>query len=297
GAEATHTLRVANRLWGQQGFALLPVFLATARTHYDGGYAPLDFAGDADGSREIINAWVAARTEDKILDLLQPGTVDAQTRLVLTNAVYFYGLWLHAFDPRATADAPFRTASGRDVDAPFMRQVEYLALGEADGLRILELPYDGEELSCYILLPDERDGLAELERRLDAATLDGWLSAPSRRRVRCILPRFRMTSRFELGRTLAGMGMPSAFSGSRADFSGITGDKDLVISEVVHKAFVDVFEEGTEAAAATAVTMKMTSVIQEDPPVEFRADHPFLFVIRHQGTGCILFMGRVADPS
>ena len=297
GTDATHILRVANRLWGQQGFDLLPEFLATVRKHYDGGYAPVDFARAADESREIINTWVAEQTEDKIQDLLQPGTVGAQTRLVLTNAVYFYGLWQHAFELRATADAPFFTTPDRSVDAPFMSQVEHFDLGEADGLRILELPYDGEELSCYILLPDAHDGLAGLERRLDAEILDGWLADLSRQRVRCILPRFKLTSQFELGRTLADMGMPSAFSSMQADFSGITAEEPLYISKVVHKAFVDVFEEGTEAAAATAVVLKRLSIAEEDPPVEFRADHPFLFLIRHEGTGTILFMGRVIDPS
>jgi len=294
--DATHTLRVANRLWGQDGYALLPDFLATVKAHYDGGYTPLDFRADADRARVTINDWVAERTEDKILDLLQPGTVDGDTRLVLTNAVYFLGLWKHAFEPRATRDAPFHTASGRSVEAPFMLQVERLNLGTADGLRVLELPYDGEALSFWILLPDAHDGLDDVERRLDADTLDAWLATATPQRVRCSLPRFEMTSQFDLGRTLAAMGMPAAFSG-RADFSGITGGRDLVISDVVHKAFVDVYEEGTEAAAATAVTMKMTSVAEPEPAVEFRADHPFLFLIRHEATGAVLFMGRLADPS
>jgi serpin B len=184
-----------------------------------------------------------------------------------------------------------------DVEAPFMRMVEHLGLGKRDGFRVLELPYEQEELSFFVLLPDARDGLADLESRLDPATLDGWLTDLDMQRVRCILPRFRTTSRFELGKVLAGMGMKDAFSGSRADFSGITGRKDLAISDVVHKAFVDVFEAGTEAAAATAVVMKRMSISHEEPPVDFRADHPFLFLIRHRDTGAILFMGRLTDPS
>jgi serpin B len=296
-AEATHKLTVANRLWGQDGFDLLPEFLALVRTHYDGGYTPLDFVGDTDGSRRIINAWVEEKTEDKIKDLLMPGSIDANTGLVLTNAVYFHGLWKHAFGERSTADEPFFTMDDLDVEAPFMRMVEHLGLGKRDGFRVLELPYEQEELSFFVLLPDARDGLADLESRLDPATLDGWLTDLDMQRVRCILPRFRTTSRFELGKVLAGMGMKDAFSGSRADFSGITGRKDLAISDVVHKAFVDVFEAGTEAAAATAVVMKRMSISHEEPPVDFRADHPFLFLIRHRDTGAILFMGRLTDPS
>jgi len=296
GAEATHKLTVANRLWGQDGFDLLPEFLALVRTHYDGGYTPLDFAGDTDGSRRIINAWVEGKTEDKIKDLLMPGSIDAATRLVLTNAVYFYGLWKYPFGERATADEPFFSTDDLGVEVPFMRMVKHLRLGERDGFRVLELPYEKEELSFFVLLPDARDGLTDLEERLDPATLDGWLTDLTMQRVRCILPRFRTTSSFELGKVLAGMGMSNAFSGSRADFSGITGGKDLVISDVVHKAFVDIFEAGTEAAAATAVTMKLTSIGQEEPPVDFRADHPFLFLIRHRDTGAILFMGRLTDP-
>ena len=296
GEDATHTLRVVNRLWGQEGFPLLPEFLMTVRAYYEGGYTPVNFEGATEKARLTINDWVAHETEDKILDLLQPGTIDAGTRLVLTNAVYFYGLWQKAFEPRATADGPFHTSDGREVTTPFMRQVEQFDLGEAEGLRVLRLPYEGEDLSCYILLPDARDGLAELESRLDAETLDGWLSSVTQQRVHCILPRFELTSQFDLGETLAGMGMPEAFSG-RADFSGITGRRGLFISKVVHKAFVDVNEEGTEAAAATAVAIKLSCVPDMEPSVDFRADHPFLFLIRHEGTGAVLFMGRLADPS
>jgi serpin B len=292
----THVLRVANRLWGQQGYVLRPEFLETVKAQYGGGYAALDFAGATEAARRTINDWVAANTEDKIQDLLQPGTVDGDTRLVLTNAVYFHGLWQNAFDPQETEDAPFFTADGREVETPFMRQTAQFAYGWAEGLSVLQLPYEGEELACWILLPDAPDGLAALEEDLDAETLDGWLETATTWRVRVSLPRFTMTSQFELGRILAGLGMGAAFS-DRADFSGITAARDLSISEVVHKAYVDVFEEGTEAAAATAVVMKETSVEIPRPPVEFRADHPFLFLIRHEGTGAVLFMGRLADPS
>jgi len=293
GEEAGHVLQVANRIWGQEGFPLKAEFLATCRTHYGGGYAPVDFVGATEKARITINDWVVDRTESKIQDLLQPGTLDQQTCLVLTNAVYFHGLWQRAFDPGATEDAPFHTADGREVKTPFMRQAAQFELGTAEGLRILKLPYEGGELACYVLLPDARDGLADLESRLDAETLDGWLTSVTPRRVDCSLPRFKLTSQFELGKTLAGMGMPTAFT-SDADFTGINEHEAMFISEVVHKAYVDVFEEGTEAAAATAVVIKRLSAVQ-DPPEEFRADHPFLFLIRHEGTGAVLFMGWLAD--
>ncbi len=296
GEDATHRLEVANRLWPQIGFDLQPSYLELVRERYDGGLQPLDFVGDLEGSRLTINAWVEDRTEEKIKDLLPPGSLVPATRLVLTNAVYFLGDWKHAFEPRATRDEDFRLPDGGTVAAPMMRQVERLNLAVHEGVRVLELPYAGEELSMFVLLPDAPDGLADLERRLDAATLETWLGGATPERVRCVLPKFSVTAGFDLAATLAKMGMPSAFAPSRADFSGLTGGKDLVIDRVIHKAFVDVDETGTEAAAATAITMKLTSVSNEPPPVEFRADHPFLYLIRHRETGAILFLGRLTDP-
>lgn len=294
GEEAGYVLEVANRLWGQYDYPLKGDFLAACRVHYGGGYAPVDFVGATEEARTTINDWVADRTEDRIRDLLEPGTVDPLTCLVLTNAVYFHGLWQHAFDPVATRDAPFHTADGRAVETPFMHQSAQLELGAAEGLRILRLPYEGGALACYVLLPDARDGLAELESRLDAETLDSWLASVTPRRVDCALPRFELTSEFDLGQTLAGMGMPTAFT-AEADFTGISEIRELYISRVVHEAYVDVFEEGTEAAAATAVVIKRLTAVP-DPSAVFRADHPFLFLIRHEETGAVLFMGRLTDP-
>lgn len=293
---APYRLSVANRLWGQTGFNLRPEFLDLVRERYRGGFAPQDFAANAEDARLSINAWIRERTEDRIHDLLRPGSIDASTRLVLTNAIYFLGTWRHAFEPRATTDEPFHLAGNNTVMVPMMRQVERLRLGVHEGVHVLELPYAGDDLSMFVLLPDAPDGLADLERRLAPSTLEAWLDGAALERVRCVLPRFSVTASFDLGETLEGMGMASAFDGARADFSGMTGGKDLAISEVVHKAFVDVDEAGTEAAAATAVTMKLTSVSHEAPPIDFVADHPFLFLIRHRETGAILFLGRLTDP-
>ena len=296
GEGAAHRLEVANRLWPQVGFDLQRAYVELIRDRYDGGLQPLDFAHDTEGARRTINAWVEERTEEKIKDLLPVGSLEPFTRLVLTNAVYFLGDWEHAFASRSTHDASFRLPDGESVQVPMMRQVERFKLGVHDGLRVLELPYAGDELSMYVLLPDAPDGLPDLERRLDAATLEAWLAEAPVERVRCLLPKWRVTASFDLGKVLAAMGMSAAFDGACADFSGMTGHKDLVIDRVIHKAYVDVDEEGTEAAAATAVTMKLTSVSHEPPPVEFICDHPFLYLIRHRETGAILFLGRLADP-
>ncbi len=293
------TWRSANRLWGQDGFRLLPSYLADVERWYRGGYAAVDYRRDAERARHTINDWVARQTEDRIRDLLPPGTVDAETRLVLTNAVYFLADWAHAFDPSLTREEPFHLAGGGQRPVPLMSREGRIPYAEVELagtlLQIAELTYAGGDFGMVVLLPATPDGLPAVERRLDAATLDGWLAGLAPRPVVCRLPRLTLTDQFFLRDTLAAMGLRTVFT-ARADLSGITGRRDLFVSDVVHKAFLKVDEQGTEAAAATGIVMKMTSAPPPVKPVEFRADRPFLLLIRHKPTGAILFLGRVVDP-
>jgi len=293
GEKRGYRLHGANRLWGQQGYSFLPEFLTITRTHYDAELAEVDFARQTEQARQQINTWVEERTQGKIKDLIPPGIVTPLTCLVLTNAIYFKGDWTKPFDNKVTKDAPFQITSQQRTDVPMMQQQGDFRYWAGDGLKILELPYGRGDLSMLVLLPAETGGLPDLEARLTSENLCRWLMNVREQPVRVFLPRFKLTSQFRLDDTLKAMGMLLAFG--RADFSGMTGKPDLFISAVIHKAFVDVNEEGTEAAAATAVIMKRGLAIPRQP-AEFRADHPFVFLIRHNRTGSILFLGRLMNP-
>ncbi|HEY8086481.1 MAG TPA: serpin family protein [Polyangiaceae bacterium] len=293
-------LRVANRLWGQRGKAFRPEFLALLRDDYAAPLEQLDFQGATDASRQAINAWVANATEQKIKDLLAPGTVQPDTRMVLTNAIYFKASWAKEFWPSGTKEEDFTTASGKTVKAHLMHDTGYyrhthVATGDAP-YAVLEVPYGAPGLSMIVLLPDAKDGLPRLEARLDTAMLDAATSKLDTRRVDVAFPRFRNTSSFMLGQALSALGMASAFSSKEADFSGMDGTRELFLGAVVHKAFVAVDEKGTEAAAATAVAMA-GAAMPTDPPIPFHADHPFLYVIADTTNRTVLFMGRIADPT
>lgn len=291
-------LSVANSLWLQESFPLRDDFLALTKKYYGAAVQSVDFVRQTESARQTINAWVEKETRNKITELLKPGMVDELTRLVLCNAIYFKGNWAMQFDKQLTQPADFHLAADKVVRVPMMRQTDrQYRYKEFDGFRALELPYAGKAVSMVVLLPDTVDGLTALESRLTGSDLGRWLEllvAAAPAEIHVYLPKFTITSEFALGRVLAAMGMGSAFA-ANADFSGMTGAPNLCISEVAHKAFVEVNEEGTEAAAATAVVMRLTAV--PAPPKEFRADHPFLFLIRENSTGAVLFMGRVVDPS
>ena len=294
--EGPYTLNIANRLWGQQGYAFQPPFLKDLDTHFGAGLEELDFQSDSESSRLAINDWVAERTEQKIVDLLAPGTVDVSTRLVLTNAVYFLGDWQHPFSASATRDRPFFLADGKEIRTSTMNQLRSLRY-TADGLaQVLALPYKGGEVEMLIILPREKSGLPQLEKVIDQKVIDSWSASLASARVTVQLPRFSLRDDFSLAKVLGRLGMGRAFT-SGADFSGMTGRPELAISDVIHKSFVDVDEKGTEAAAASAANMMLTSAPMEPAEVvEFIADHPFLFLIRDVDTGTILFLGRMADP-
>jgi serpin B len=295
GEKGHYELTVANALWGQKGFEFLKEFLELIKANYDGQLNEVDFVSATEAARKTINTWVEKKTKDKIKELIKPGVLDAMTRLVLTNAIYFKGNWASQFKEEQTRNAPFILLNGDKIEVPMMNQTGQFPYTETKSFQALELPYVDNELSMIIFLPKEPDGLKEFEQELNADNVTQWLIKLHKREVIVFMPKLKMTSEFSLASVLQSMGMTDAFSSSAADFSGMTGKKDLCISAVIHKAYIDINEEGTEAAAATAVTMKLTSVGPSQTPV-FRADHPFVFLIRDNQTGSILFIGRVMSP-
>lgn len=287
-------LNVANSLWPQQGYPFLEAYLSLLKTSYGASVTALDYAGSSEAARKTINQWVEDKTRNKIQDLIQPGILSAMTRLVLVNAIYFKGKWDRQFAEQLTREAAFYTSPGQSVQVPMMTQKHKFGYARSGGLQILELPYAGGELSMLILLPDAIDGLRQIEDGLALSEINRWKALLHKQEVIVFLPRFKATSLFRLDQTLQSMGMVDAF-GARANFQGMDGRPGLSISAVLHKAYVEVNEEGTEAAAATAVILKRTSA-PSAPPTVFRADHPFLFFIQENRTGAILFMGRLNDP-
>jgi len=301
-----YEITVANSLWGQEGVPLQPGFIDLITRHYGGTMNLVDFRRAADAGRVTINDWVEGRTKQKVQGLIPAGGVDAETRLVLVNVVYFKGTWVLKFRKAATRDEPFYLDGGDTVRAPLMHQQEEMGYLHAAGYQAVDLVYRGGDLSMLVLLPDRKEGLDDLERTLSARMLRECVAQMHVREVKLFLPRFRITwGAANLSSQLAAMGMPLAFSRTQADFSGINGheppDEDaLFITAVYHKAFAEVDEEGTEAAAATAVVMAraMARPPSTPPPVPIvRADHPFLFAIRDRKSGAILFFGRIADPT
>jgi serpin B len=294
-----YQLSVANRLWAQTGQPFLPAYLAVTRTDYGAELARLDFAHNAEQSRQTINQWVEDQTAGKIKDLILSASQLSGARLVLTNAVYFKGDWTDPFKKSRTKDADFHLSPQQAVKAPLMHTRHALRYAAIDGLQVLELPYGDRSLSLIALLPAKKDGLAELEERLTFENWQNWTRRLVSQEVVVFLPRFKTSTQFELNSLLQSVGITSAFNPKAADFSGMTGGRDLYISAVLHKAYVDVNEEGTEAAAATGIIMRPTAVRMPNPhePPVFRADHPFVFAIRDNRNGAVLFIGRLADPT
>ncbi|MBN2703021.1 MAG: outer membrane lipoprotein-sorting protein [Pontiellaceae bacterium] len=275
-------LAVANALWPQKDYTFSADYLALTRTHYDSSIHPVDYKADTEGARKAINTWVEDQTNDKIKDLIGEGALNPLTRLTLVNAIYFKGNWAEQFDPENTREASFHLSAEESVQVPMMSLTTGFKLAQNEKMQALELPYQGGDLSMIILLSNEGEKL----EWVDPTTLQF-----NEMEVMVRLPKFKMETAFTLNDTLTQMGMNDAFS-DKADFSGMTGaPNDLYIGEVLHKAFIEVNEEGTEAAAATAVVMKLRGI-----PQQFIVDRPFLFCIRENTTGTILFIGRVMNP-
>jgi len=286
-------LLTANGLWVQRDFPILSDFKQLMETQYRAPLSELDFAKNPEQARAAINDWTAQHTKGKIRELFGPGSLGPANRLVLTSAIYFYGKWRSAFPAKATKPAPFRAGSGA-VNADFMNQTGTFGYGETPSAQILEMQYAGTPVVFDVVLPKSDTGIADLDTSIDPDKLAEWLGAIHPRTVEVALPKFRAESEFSLQEALSRMGMPTAFT-SQADFSGIDGRRDLAISAVRHKAFVDVSEEGTEAAAATGVAVALVAMKTPQRTV-FRADHPFLFLIRDTHSGAILFAGRLMNP-
>jgi serine protease inhibitor len=331
-----YELRSANALWGEKTYPFRTSYIDTVRTYYrtGSGIFPLDFIGDKEGSRKQINSWVEEQTNNRIKDLLPDGSVTPLTRLVLTNAVYFKGQWSDPFDARATRDEPFLLGDGKKTSVPLMgghlKKVSYAAcngdgtafdspveigvdVGEKydkyypdkKGFQLLELPYKGGDLAMVVIVPGSEDGLPALEKLLTSANLKAWMGKLQQRATEAYLPRFKLETDYQMKPTLQKLGMVRAFvapgKADGAQFDGMCESKDpghkLYITRVLHKAFVEVNEKGTEAAAATAVLLEKKEARETRPFVPMvRADRPFVFLIRDRKTGCVLFLGRVTNP-
>ncbi len=294
-------LTIANGLWGRLGYAFRPSYLELAQRAYDATLAILDFAGDSDKAAARINKWVEKQTRERIKVIVRPNDVQ-DTRLVLTNAIYFYGDWLDPFEAHDTEEGTFtikpRLFGAKTTRVPLMSKTADFAYADLGAFQALEIPYLGGQLAMLIALPKEHAHLEQLEQRLTCRGFSHWVSALRVRTVAITIPKFRMEMQesLDLSDPLKAMGMAEAFT-DHADFSGATDHPDgLKISKVLHKAFVEVTEKGTEAAAATAVVVRLGCAAPSKIP-QFRADHPFIFAIRDRGTGSILFIGRVTNPS
>jgi serpin B len=289
-------LNVANGLWAQQGHKFLPEFLNLATCQYQAELSQVDFKMQADAAANEINSWVSKKTRDRIQNILTPGALDENTRLVLVNAIYFKGSWVKPFKKGHTKREPFHLSFTSQTDAPLMYHVDEVRYVENDSFQAVELPYKGDALSTVVLLPRQVDGLEKLEGLLTPEFVAKCLRQMKKREVEIHLPRFKLESSFELSKKLAGMGMPDVFAPS-ANLSGLDGTMNLFVRSVYHKAWGEVNEEGTEAATATGMDVVATGITPAPPKrPAFRADHPFVFLIRERQSGAILFLGRLLDP-
>ena len=291
-------LFIANRIWGQSGNPYYPDFLNLLRKNYNADLVSMNFKGEPDPSRIKINEWVQEQTKDKIKDLLSPGLITASTDLVLTNAMYFKGSWVYSFDKENTKDGEFQVSTTQKKLIPFMHLKKGFGYTENSELQYLQLPYKGDQLVMDIILPKPEVQLSSIEQKLSTQFFTDLTKQAFPQEVYLSLPKFKAESELKLAETLKTLGMPLAFNREMANFEGIrklNPTERLYISAVVHKAFVDVNEEGTEAAAATAVVVDY-ALSSPPPPKIFKANRPFLFFIRHLKSNTILFMGRYSQP-
>jgi len=287
-------LSIANSLWLADGYKFTEEFLRTNKTFYNTEMTNLNFA-ESEKARKTINDWVAEKTKDKIKDLIPKGILDALTKLVLTNAVYFKAEWSEQFKKNATEESDFFTF-GDTVRVDMMNQKKRFNYMENDELQFIEMPYKGGDASMFVLLPKKKDGLREIEKKITWTDIEKYTQSLQSKEVEVFFPKFKMSLEYELSELMKRMGMSDAFS-KAADFSKMTGNKQLYISAIIHKTFIAVDEEGTEAAAATAVVMRMKSLPPPQDYEVFIADHPFFYFIKEKSTGTVLFAGRVVDPS
>lgn len=290
-----YTLETANALWTQHDFSFLDSYLNFIEHYYMGRATEVDFL-QAEETAEQINDWIEEKTHDKIQDMLSSEDIDPSTKMILTNAIYFKGDWLYQFDSDDTIEKDFYVNDEETVSVPMMHLDDddiSFNYTETDDFQMLELPYDGNNISMIVLLPKENN-ISAIEQQMSWENISNWKQVFQEKQVKVMLPKFEMETTYNLGQYLIEMGMQAPFSTS-ADFSGMDGRRDLFIGKVLHNAFVKVDETGTEAAAATTVHMELTAILPSDQVV-FNADHPFLFFIQHKETNNILFMGKITNP-
>lgn len=285
-------ISIANGLWVQDGFELKRDYVSTLKKNYNADVDELDFVNETEKSCEKINRWVAKETNDKIMELLNPQSVSKATKLILANAIYFYGQWKFPFDEDRTREDFFYVNGTSKQKKSFMNAEERFSYAENDLLQIVELPYSAGNISMYVLLPKEKTGISDIEQKLSLVNLNQWIEQMKKEKVRLSLPKFKLTNEFDLTKTLKQMGISAAFS-TNADFSGINGKKNLKIDKVIHKTYIEVNEKGTEAAGATAGVIVATSVPSYKT---FRANRPFIFLIKDQLSDNIFFIGKIVNP-
>ena len=290
-------LNMANGLWAQKGYPFLDSYLTFVKTKYSSELKNVDFMDDAERetASKDINEWVEQKTNDKIKDILGESDLQSSTRLVLVNAIYFYGDWQTQFEKAGTVTAPFFLSTSEQIQHLFMNRQGSYNYYEDSKIKAIELPYKDSKASMVIFLPNNKDGIAEFEKSVDYNYYQKVIDAFKSNEVRTSIPKFQITCKFTLAKTLSTMGMGVAFTGA-ADFSGMTGNRDFFISKVIHQSFINVDEKGTEAAAATVVMMDKSAMRIPNEVRVFKADHPFLFVIKENSTGSILFMGKIMKP-
>ncbi|MDY0386482.1 MAG: serpin family protein, partial [Methanolobus sp.] len=287
-----YELKSANALWIREDYTLNEQYASNAENYYDGVITPLDFTGQAEDSRLLINAWVEEKTNDKIKDLLAEGSINEETRLIITNAIYFNATWLQEFEEGATHKRPFHLSNGQEKEADMMYAIGTYNYGEDKNAEILELPYKGDDISMYVILP-HKNNIDEFESDLTLDYYNELKDTLNSNEVKILLPKFTFETKAKLNEPLQDMGITDAFNLGTADFSGISASDGLFISDVVHQAYIGVNEKGTEAAAATAIEMEISLPYYE---YEFIVEHPFMFFIEDKRTDCMLFMGKVENP-
>ncbi len=300
--QATDTMqgtdfRLANAIWAQEDFSFLPDYLARVEKYYDAPLSLMDFVetSNREESRKKINHWVEEKTNNRIQDLIQPGILDASTRLVLTNAIYFNGGWMFPFDTAATFPSLFHTSKQESIKTDFMHQTRSYPYYEDEEIQAISLPYKNNRMVLMVILPKSIEGWRLISQVINYERINLVISGMGTREVQLALPKFRSELQINLRQELTSLGMGTAFS-RHADLSGMTGEENLYVDEVIHKAFIEVNEIGTEAAAATAAIIGLKSSLRDDP-VRFNADHPFVFFLFDRQTGCIIFTGRLVKPS
>jgi serpin B len=288
-------LSVANSLWLAENYNFLEEFLRINKTYYNTETTNLNFS-ESEKARKTINDWVAEKTKDRIKDLIPPGILDALTKLVLTNAVYFKAEWAEQFKKGNTQKSEFTTMGNKAVKTEMMNLKHNFPYMENEEIQLIEMPYKGGDASMFVILPKKKNDLKTIEKDLEWKNIDKLIGQLKRQQVDVYFPKFKMSLEYELRKLMSSLGMKAAFN-KGADFSRMNGNKDLYISAIIHKTFVEVDETGTEAAAATAVVMRMKSAMPNPEYKTFRADHPFFYFIRENVSGTVLFAGRVTDPS